>query len=441
MPKVAFYTLGCKLNQYETEAMRRQMQSGGYRSVDFHQDADVYVINTCTVTSRSDVRSRQMIRRAARRAGRGLVVVTGCYAQRAPEHIRQIPGVDLVLGNVEKSRVLDYVEDENKGGVFVSGLQGNRDYTEMEVSGYARHTRAFLKIQDGCDGQCTYCVVPLVRGPSRGRDFDAVIAQVDRFIQEGYKELVLTGVNLGRYRDPRRPEIDLLYLLRWLEQRSDLGRVRLSSIEPTDFSASLIRFLARSEKICRHLHIPLQSGDDRILKAMNRPYTATEYRRLIERLAEEIPGISIGADAIVGFPGESVDQFQATYRLLQALPVSRFHVFNFSRREETAAASLPHQVPPEERRERSRQLRALAKAKARAFRRSFLDQWLTVLLEQRRDSATGSLTGLSDNYIRVLMEGSADQMNQLVPVKIYRVDEEKAWGRPSRGKTADDSPS
>lgn len=430
MPRVAFYTLGCKLNQYETEAMRRQMEKGGYLSVDFHQQADVYVINTCTVTSRSDVRSRQMVRQAARRAEKGLVVVTGCYAQRAPGRLGQIPGVDLVLGNMEKTRLLEYVKARRERGIFVSPVDEQRGFPEMEVSSFLGHTRAFLKIQDGCDGQCSYCVVPMARGPSRSRGFDAVAAQVEEFLKAGYKEIVLTGVNLGGYRDPQRPEVDLLYLLRWLEGRSDLGRVRLSSIEPTDFSDGLIRFLATSSKVCRHLHIPLQSGDDEILRAMNRPYTARTYARLVQRLAREIPGIAIGADVIVGFPGETEAQFRATYHLLWRLPICRFHVFNFSRREGTAAATLPHQVPPQVRRERSRKLRALSKAKFDAFRRSFLGQELTVLVEQRRDPATGFLTGLSDNYIRVLTQGPDEQMNQLVPLKMYRVDDERAWGRP-----------
>ena len=209
MPMVAFYTLGCKLNQYETEAMRRQLEEKGFRSVDFHQEADVYVINTCTVTHRSDVRSRQMIRRAARRAGKRLVVVTGCYAQRAPQQLRKIPGVDLVLGNAEKARLLEYVNKQRGPGVFVSRIEGQRDFPEMEVTGFARHTRAFLKIQDGCDGHCTYCVVPMARGRSRSREFSAVAQQVEGFIQAGYRELVLTGVNLGRYLDPQRPEVDL----------------------------------------------------------------------------------------------------------------------------------------------------------------------------------------------------------------------------------------
>lgn len=440
MPRVAFYTLGCKLNQYETEAMRRQMERGGYRSVDFHQDADIYVINTCTVTNRSDVRSRQMIRQATRRKGNSLVVVTGCYAQRAPKHLCQIPGVDLVLGNMEKTRVLEYIGLRKERGVIVSSMEGNRTFAEMEVSGFSRHTRAFLKIQDGCDGQCSYCVVPLARGRSRSRAFDTVAAQVKEFARGGYQELVLTGINLGRYRDPRHPEMDLLYLLRWLEEHSDIGRVRLSSIEPTDFTAPLIGFLTRSRKICRHLHIPLQSGDDQILGAMNRPYTASEYSSLIEKLACEIPGVAIGADVIAGFPGETQEQFRATYDLIQTLPISRLHVFNFSQREGTCAASMPHQVSPDVRRERSRRLRDLSKTKSISFRRSFLHQQLTVLLEQRRDSPTGLLTGLSDNYIRVLAEGPDDQMNRLVPLEVYRIDEERTWGRPA-GQERSDGPS
>ena len=430
MPMAAFYTLGCKLNQYETEAMRGQLEEKGFHSVDFHQEADVYVINTCTVTHRSDVRSRQMIRRAARRAGKRLVVVTGCYAQRAPQQLLKIPGVDLVLGNAEKARLLEYVDRQRGQGVFVSRIEGQRDFPEMEVTGFARHTRAFLKIQDGCDGHCTYCVVPMARGRSRSRKFSVVAQQVKGFIQAGYRELVLTGVNLGRYRDPQRPEVDLLYLLQWLEGQSDLGRVRLSSIEPTDLTDRLIDFLGYSKKVCRHLHIPMQSADDQILQAMNRPYRAVEYAHLIERIAREIPGVAIGTDVIVGFPGETEKQFGATRTMLQNLPICRFHVFSFSGREGTPASTMSHQVSPEVRRHRSHVLRSLTRSKSLAFRRSFLGTQLTVLMEQRRDMATGLLTGLSDNYIKVLTKGSDQMMNCLVPIKIQRVAKEGTWGRP-----------
>ena len=429
MPRAAFYTLGCKLNQYETEAMRRQFEEEGYSSVDFHQQADIYVINTCTVTNRSDVRSRQMVRKAARRDGKCLVIVTGCYAQRAPQQLLEIPGVDLVLGNVEKTRVMEFVNGRKQRGAYVSPLSHQLEFSEMEVSGFACHTRAFLKIQDGCDGQCVYCVVPSVRGRSRSRRFASVTAQVDGFIRAGYRELVLTGVNLGRYRDPQHSEVDLTYLLKWLEDRQDLGRVRLSSIEPTDFSDQLIHFLRYSKKVCRHLHIPLQSGDDKILRTMGRPYSSADYARLIDKLAGEIPGIAIGTDVIVGFPGESEGQFWTTHRLLRDLPICRFHVFNYSRREGTIAASMPDQIAAHVRRERSRLLRDLSGEKFKAFRRSFIGKQLTVLLEHRRERNTGLLTGLSDNYIRVLAEGSDQQMNKLVPLRIFRVDEERAWGQ------------
>jgi threonylcarbamoyladenosine tRNA methylthiotransferase MtaB len=338
--------------------------------------------------------------------------------------------VDLVLGNLEKTRLLEYVNEREPRGVFVSRLDDHGTFTEMEVSDFSRHTRAFLKIQDGCDAGCAYCVVPDARGRSRSRRFDSLVAHVSGFIRAGYRELVLTGINLGRYRDPRRPERDLLYLLEWLEERVELGRVRLSSIEPTDFSEEIINFLSRSRKICRHLHIPLQSGDDEILRAMGRPYRANEYAHLVTVLADRIPGIAIGADVIVGFPGETRAQFQATHRLIEKLPICRLHVFNYSRREGTRAANAPCQVPPEVRRDRSQMLRILSRAKFSAFRRSFLNHQLMVLIEQRRDPHTGLLTGLSDNYIRVLVEGSDRLMNRLVPLQIYRVDEHRAWGRP-----------
>jgi len=429
MPRVAFYTLGCKLNQYETEAMRQQLEKAGYRTVDFPGQADIYVINTCTVTNRSDVRSRQMIRRAARMTGDGLVVVTGCYAQRDAERIREIPGVHLVLGNAEKNRLIDILKNHQRGDVFVSPADEQPGFSEMEVSGFAHHTRAFLKIQDGCDNQCTYCVVPSVRGRSRSRPFSAVSTQVEHFISAGYKELVLTGVNLGRYRDPQDSSKDLLYLLAWLEAISGLGRVRLSSIEPTDFTPELISFLKGSKKVCRHLHIPMQSGSDSILRAMGRPYRGADFSRLIESLAEAVPDIAIGVDVIVGFPGENEDQFQATRQLLEKLPICRFHVFNYSRRERTPAAVMPDQIPSQVRKIRSQDLRSLSQEKFAEFRRSFMGSQLTVLTEQRRDEETGLLTGLSDNYIRVLADGPDERMNDLLPVKIYRVDEEMTWGK------------
>jgi threonylcarbamoyladenosine tRNA methylthiotransferase MtaB len=430
MPRVAFYTLGCKLNQYETEAMRRQLETVGYRTVDFPRKADIYVINTCTVTNRSDVRSRQMIRRATRQMGKGLVVVTGCYAQRDAERIREIPGVHLVLGNAEKNRLADILKERQRGGIFVSPVNAHPGFSEMEVSGFAHHTRAFLKIQDGCDGQCTYCVVPSVRGRSRSRSFAILSAQVEHFISAGYKELVLTGVNLGRYRDPHDPHKDLLYLLTWLEDLSGLGRVRLSSIEPTDFSPELIALLKSSQKICRHLHIPMQSGSDDILQAMGRPYRAEDFARLINSLDKSVPGMAIGVDVIVGFPGETEDQYRATRQLLEDLPICRFHVFNFSRREGTPAAVMPDQVPDRVRRRRSQDLRDLSSRKFSDFRRTFLGRQLTVLTEQRRDRHTGMLTGLSDNYIRVLADGPDEQMNDLLSMRIYRVDDDQAWGEP-----------
>ena len=428
MPTVAFYTLGCKLNQYETESMRQQLEQAGYRVVEFDQPADVTIVNTCTVTHRSDQRCRQMIRRAARKAG-GRVVVTGCYAQRDAEALSRIAGVDLVLGNREKGRILEHLRAQREPTVAVTPMDRQRTFEEMEVADFAHHTRAFIKIQDGCDGQCTYCVVPSVRGRSRSRPLRRVLDQADAFIRSGYRELVLTGVNLGRYHDPGDPSQDLASLLQRLESLPRLGRLRLSSIEPTDFSDRLIDVLRSSDKICRHVHIPMQSGDDQILRAMGRPYDAAAFAGLIEKIDRAVPGIAIGVDVIVGFPGETDHQFETTGDLLQRLPICRFHVFSFSRRRGTPAAEIPDQVPPEVCRRRSRLLRQLSRRKFHSFLSSFQRRRLTVLTERRRDRGTGLLTGLSDNYIRVLIEGSDDSMNHLVSVDIERVEQDRVWGR------------
>ena len=428
MPTVAFYTLGCKLNQYETEAMRRQLEQAGYRVVDFDEPADVSIINTCTVTHRSDQRCRQMIRRAIRR-GNGRVVVTGCYAQRDAEALGRINGIDLILGNREKGSILEHLRAKRTSRTAVKPMEEQSTFEEMEVADFAHHTRAFIKIQDGCDGHCTYCVVPSVRGRSRSRPLDKLVAQADAFLRSGYRELVLTGVNLGRYQDPQDPEQDLVSLLQRLESHPRLGRLRLSSIEPTDFSDRLVELLGRSDKICRHVHIPMQSGDDAILQAMGRPYGAAAFAALIEELHRAVPGIAIRVDVIVGFPGETDRQFETTKNLLRQLPICRFHVFSFSRRRGTPAAAMTDQVPPEVCRQRSQTLRALSRKKFEEFVLSFRHRRLTVLPERRRDRDTGLLTGLTDNYIRVLMEGSDACMNRLVAVDIERVEEDRAWGR------------
>jgi threonylcarbamoyladenosine tRNA methylthiotransferase MtaB len=428
MPTVSFYTLGCKLNQYETEAMRQQLEAADYRVVDFGHRSDVAIINTCTVTHRSDQRCRQMVRRAVRQRS-GRVVVTGCYAQRDAEALSRISGVDLILGNLEKGRILEYLTTGPNRHIVVSPITSQQSFQEMEVADFTHHTRAFIKIQDGCDGHCTYCVVPLVRGRSRSRPLDRIMTQADAFIRSGYHELVLTGVNLGRYEDPQHPPWNLAYLLRQLQSHRQLGRLRLSSIEPTDFGSDLIELLRNSKKICRHVHIPMQSGDDDILQAMGRPYTAAVFAELIENLAEAVPGIAIGVDVIVGFPGETDRQFETTRGLLEQLPICRFHVFSFSQRPGTPAATLSPQVPAEVCRLRSQELRSLSRRKFRNFLSSFQKRRLTVLTEKRRDAQTGLLTGLSDNYIRVLMEGPDRYMNRLLPLEIRHLEEDRVWGR------------
>lgn len=432
MPTAAFCTLGCKLNQYETEAVREKFLSHGYEVVPFGTGADVYVINTCAVTAKSDRSSRQMIHRALRASPGALVVATGCSVQTNPGSFASIPGVGLVLGNLEKPRILDFLSANHRPQrplTCVSAPENLAHFEDFDISCFGGYTRAFIKIQDGCDGGCSYCIVPLARGPSRSRNPESVIAQAERLARQGYQEIVLTGVNLGRYGLDLQLATSLVDVLKSLISISGLHRIRLSSIEPSDISPELIDLLANSSKICRHLHIPLQSGDSEILQAMNRDYTPTDYRQLIETLVEKIPGVGIGADVMVGFPGESDRHFRRSYEFVESLRLAYLHVFNYSQRPRTPAAALPDQVSAEVRKERSRHFRELRARKMDRFRQSFLGRRLQVLLEKRKDRETGMLTGLADNYLRVLVDGGDELMGQMVEAEFTKVVGDKNFGR------------
>lgn len=432
MPTIAFCTLGCKLNQYETEAIREQFEREGYRVVSFTDRATVYVVNTCSVTGKSDRHSRQMVRRAIQTAPEALVVATGCCAQVDPQALAGIPGVDLVLGNREKNRILDFLKPskiDGKAAIAVSPREQLDRFEDLDISSFGRYTRAFIKVQDGCDCFCSYCVVPFARGPNRSRELASIISQAKRSVGLGYKEIVLTGVHLGTYGRDLGGAIDLVDVLEALEKVEGLRRIRLSSVEPTDVSPELIDLLAGSDRICRHLHLPLQSGDDEILARMNRPYQASEYRDLVMTLTDRVPGIGIGADVIVGFPGETDGNFRNTYEFVEGLPFSYLHVFNFSRRPGTVAATLPDQVPPGVRKERSRLMKGLRERKMLQFRRSFIGEKLEVLIENRRDKETGKLTGLTDNYIRVLVDGEDELMNEIMEVELTGVEGDKSFGQ------------
>jgi len=406
MKRIAFITVGCKLNQFETEQMREAAEMSGYGPVADPGQAEVCVINTCTVTSKSDYRSRQAVRRAMRANPEAMVVVTGCYAQRKPREVAGIKGVDLVLGNAEKESIDTYLGLGKQPSplIRITAIDGmERLASRRQLHGFGRYTRAFVKIQDGCDNSCAYCAVPLARGRSRSKRPDEVRREIEVLALEGYKEIVLTGVHLGSYGKDLTPAASLAALLREIALTVGIARLRLSSIEPTDFSEDLIELLAEpSSRICPHVHIPLQSGDDRILSIMGRPYGRDLYRNLIERIAIACPRCGIGADVMVGFPGEDHRAFMNTLGLLQDLPITYLHAFAFSRREGTVAAELTQEADPADKKERSLAVRSLGAEKSQAFRQSLVGETLETLV---LGAAPGRpARGLSGNYVKVFFD-------------------------------------
>jgi threonylcarbamoyladenosine tRNA methylthiotransferase MtaB len=423
---VAFFTLGCKLNQFETYDLERQFVGRGYRVVPFSEGASVSVINTCTVTGKTDYRCRQTIRKARRRSPGGTVVAVGCYAQTQPGVLAGMPEVDFVLGNSEKGDIFSHLDDSAGDRVHVAAAESVAA-PFGEITGFGSHTRAFVKIQDGCDSRCSYCVVPLARGPNRSRGEEEVLHQTAVLAEKGYREIVLTGVHLGTWGRDLSPARTLASLLRRLVELPGLERLRLSSVEPTEFTGELMEVLT-SEKICPHLHIPLQSGSPKVLGAMGRPYGPRTYAGIVKELARRIPDLGLGADVIAGFPGEGEREFAETVSLVTALPFSYLHVFPYSKRPGTVAADLPEQVPPEERDRRASILRKLGKDKASAFRRERLGRSYETLIETPTVGDEGPGRGITGNYLKVLVEARPDTGNTIRTVRLSRFEEGRLYG-------------
>jgi len=440
MKTVAVSTLGCKVNQFESQALMESLEKQGYRIVPFGEKADVTIINTCTVTHRADFQSRQMVRRAHRIHSNTLLVVTGCYAQIDPERLSKIEGVNYLLGNQEKNRILSLLPSMERGEapqILVDDIRREVLFADTPVRSFRNHTRAFLKVQDGCDARCSYCIVPHARGRSRSLVPGKVLGHLKDLKQRGYREVVLTGIHLGAYGLDLNPSVSLEKLLEEVEDKETPLRIRLSSIEPKDFSPVLIRLLSQSSKICPHLHIPIQSGDDDILKKMNRNYDHFFLSDLIRDLHEKILNLSIGADLIVGFPGETAERFQKTLALISSLPIAYLHVFPFSRREGTPAAQDSERVSEQEIKIRAENLRALGKEKRQAFYRRFLHKELNVLVEERRRKEM-EWKGLSRNYIPVLfMDESRTERknwtNEKVKVRVTELTERGVLGKVVEG--------
>ncbi len=400
--KVAVTTIGCKLNQFESMAMREALEGSGFSIVRFEPGAKIYIINTCTVTSRSDYKGRQMVRRALRmKPPNGLVVVTGCQAQLRPNEFMAL-GADLVMGNSEKARIVTLIQDVLQGvskGMQVKPIHEVKEFQHVSIRSFPGYSRAFLKVQDGCDNRCTYCTVWMARGAARSADPSWVVEAARNLVSSGYKELILTGINLGAYRWRER---DLSRLLEALLSVNGLDRIRLSSIEPQEFTPALKRLILQEDRIAPHLHIPMQSGDDRILDLMGRNYTAETFARLVEELVQGREGMGIGVDVMVGFPGEDEEAFENTKSLLETLPIYYMHIFTYSPRPRTFAAAMANQVPSEAKEERYQELKMLKEKKISVFRKAHLGKPIKVLLEGRRDRDTGFPRGISDNYIPFL---------------------------------------
>lgn len=423
---VAFHTLGCKLNYSETSALSRLFEDQGYWPVRFEEGADIYVINTCSVTEQADKECKKIVRQALRRQPDAFVVVTGCYAQLKPVEIAEIPGVDLVLGAGEKFRILDYIDDlskaQGKGMVHAGEI---RDVNTFAASfSFGDRTRSFLKVQDGCDYKCSFCTIPMARGASRSDTVERVLANARQIASMGVQEIVLTGVNLGDFGngtaviEGERPKKEALFvdLVRELDQVETVSRFRISSIEPNLLTDEIIAFVAGSQRFMPHFHVPLQSGNDKQLREMRRRYRRDLYAERVASIKRHMPHACIGCDVIVGFPGETEEDFLETYRFLQSLDISYLHVFTYSERANTPAADLPGAVPVEERRRRNQALRGLSEMKRREFYRQHLGTVRPVLFEQHKTPAY--ISGFTDNYIKVLMPADPARLNTIGPVTL-----------------------
>lgn len=419
--KVALHTLGCKLNFSETAAIGKQFTSRGFSVVDFSNHADVYVLNTCSVTENAEKECRQVIRRSLRLNPDAFVIVTGCYAQLRPEEIAKIEGVDAVLGSNEKFDLFSYLDDFEKkelACIYTSTkTELDHNFGIASSTDIDSRTRAYFKIQDGCDYKCTYCTIPLARGASRSLEPEKVLEQFYSIIAHGYKEIILTGVNVGDY--GKSFEINFYLLLKRLVSVEGDFRIRISSIEPNLLTDEMIALTLSTEKLCKHFHIPLQSGSDKILRLMQRRYTTNDYKTLIYKLNNAAPAIGIGVDVIIGFPGETEEDFQETYDFLKELPISYLHVFTYSERPDTKAISFPGKVGSEERKRRSTLLRILSDKKRFAFQEKFVGKKERVLFEEAEDN--GIMKGFTSNYIRVIHPFISELQNQFADITIAKV--------------------
>ena len=421
MKKVAFYTLGCKVNQYESEAMCELFLKAGYIQADFEDYADIYVINTCTVTSMSDRKSRQIIRRAKKKNPNSLVIVTGCYAQTAPDLVMSIPGVNLVLGTKDRNKIVEYAEnlmdDELSKVCCVSDISKHHEFEDLSVTTYSDRTRAFIKVQEGCNQFCSYCIIPYARGPIRSRDMHEVLAEAKSLIECGYKEIVLVGIHIASYGLDKK-NYDLADLINKVGAIEGLDRLRLSSIEPMTLNAEFIKKIKDCKTLCPHFHLSLQSGCDETLARMNRKYTTCEYKEIVDTIREHFSDAAITTDIMTGFPDETEEEFKKTASFVKEIAFADAHIFQYSQRKGTPADVMQNQVAPHIKEERSKIIEKITDDSRRAFLDSHIGKTVPVLFEQQCHDDKEFFEGKTLNYITVRVKTDEDINNQILNVKL-----------------------
>ena len=432
-PSVAFATLGCRVNHYETEAMTEKFLREGYEITEFDNFADVYGINTCSVTNMSDKKSRQIIGRARRKNENAVIAAVGCYSQVSPDEVSKIDGVDVVLGTRNKGDVVYYVnkaKDEGKMQVAVGEVLKNKTFEELNIEEYQDKTRAFLKIQDGCNRFCTYCLIPYTRGRTCSKDPDKVLEEIKRLEEHGFKEIILSGIHTASYGVDLEGDVTLISLLQEIEKLDGIERVRIGSIEPSFFTDEVIEKMRHMKKLCPQFHLSLQSGCDETLKRMNRRYTAKEYEEAVYKIRENLKDASITTDVIVGFPGETDEEFNETYKFLERIKLTKTHIFKFSPRKGTKAENMPNQVDGTIKENRSKALIELNNKNEGEFSESLVRREMDVLVEKELNEKPGYFEGYTRNYVRVVFESEkSDIIGKIVKCKIEEANGDYVSGK------------
>ena len=425
--KVAFTTLGCKVNQFETEVMEGLFKEKKYEIVNFEEVADVYVINTCSVTHLGEKKSRQLIRRAIKNNNKAIVAVVGCYSQVAADEIAKIEGVSLIVGTKERKNIVTLVETVLKEHQPLQVVEDVMDYHEFEdipLLNNPDRTRAFLKIQDGCSNFCTYCIIPYTRGPLKSRKLDSILSEAEKLLESGFKEIVLTGIHLGAYGKDLADEIALVDVVKALLDNERLTRLRLGSLESIELDQEILEIMNQDQRLCRQLHLPLQSGSDKILKKMNRNYTTAEFKALIDNIYAKVPGVAITTDVIVGFPGENSTDFNEAVEFIKNMNFSKIHIFPYSKRKNTPAANYAEQVSEEEKKKRSVYLKEISDMASAKYRNKMLNTTVEILVE---NITPDYAEGLASNYVKVYCENNNFQKDNFYKLKIIKLYKDGVW--------------